>query len=266
MGDIHFDFEALLLIATVVTGVFWVLDKLVWAPRRNAGREEGDTRPVEGNWAVEFSRSFFPVILFVLLLRSFVVEPFRIPSSSMVPTLLVGDFILVNKFAYGFRLPVVHTKVIPISEPARGDVLVFRYPPDPSKDFIKRVVGLPGDEVLYRDKQLSINGKQVPIESLGVYTDEGIPAFEAALKFNETLGEKVHPIIVVRDRGSLNLRATVPPGEYFVMGDNRDNSLDSRRWGFVPERNLVGKAFLVWMSVNTDKWDLRFDRIGSRVK
>ncbi len=265
MGDIHFDFEALLVIASAVTGVFWVLDKLIWAPRREAARQEGDTQ-VSANWAVEFSRSFFPVILFVLLLRSFVVEPFRIPSSSMVPTLLVGDFILVNKFAYGFRLPVVHTKVIPVDEPERGDVMVFRWPPDPSKDFIKRVVGLPGDEILYRDKHLSINGEPVPLESLGVYTAEGVPAFEAIFKFSETLGEKQHPILMVGDRESLNLRATVPPGEYFVMGDNRDNSLDSRRWGFVPERNLVGKAFLVWMSVDTSEWDVRFGRLGSLVK
>lgn len=265
MADVHFDFEALLVVATAVTGIFWLLDKLIWAPRREAARGASGTE-VYANWAIEFSRSFFPVILFVLLLRSFVVEPFRIPSSSMVPTLLVGDFILVNKFAYGFRLPVVHNKVIPIDEPERGEVVVFRFPPDPSKDFIKRVVGLPGDEILYRDKQLTINGEPVALESLGVHTGEGIPVFETASKFAETLGEHKHPILVVDDRDSLNLRATVPPGEYFVMGDNRDNSLDSRRWGFVPERNLVGKAFLIWMSVDTGEWSIRFDRVGSLVK
>lgn len=264
MGDIHFDFEALLVVATLVTGLVWLLDKLLLAPRRAAAREASG-QDKSANWAVEFSRSFFPVILFVMLLRSFVVEPFRIPSSSMVPTLLVGDFILVNKFAYGLRLPVVHTKFLKIGEPERGDVMVFRYPPDSSKDFIKRVVGLPGDEIVYRDKKLSINGKPVPLESLGIYTGPGVPAFEAALEFKETLGEYQHSVLVVRDRDSVNLRAEVPPGHYFMMGDNRDNSLDSRRWGFVPEHNLVGKAFLVWMSVDTGDWNLRVDRIGSLV-
>ena len=265
MGDIHFDFEALLVVATLVTGLFWGLDKWLWAPRRNAQSEHAG-QEIPPNWAVEFSRSFFPVILFVLLLRSFVVEPFRIPSSSMVPTLLIGDFILVNKFAYGFRLPVVHTKVLGVGEPERGDVMVFRFPPDPTKDFIKRLVGLPGDTIAYRNKRLSINGEPLPLEALGLYKGEDASEFDPALQFMETLGDTAHPIIVVRDRGSLNLEVTVPEGHFFVMGDNRDNSLDSRRWGFVPEENLVGKAFLVWMSVDTAEWDIRFGRLGSLVK
>lgn len=258
MNDLHFDFEAALVLATLVTGVFWVLDRYRWERRR--GEDE------KAPWPVEFSRSFFPVILAVLLLRSFLFEPFRIPSSSMVPTLLQGDFILVNKFGYGLRLPVLHTEILPLGEPARGDIAVFRYPPDPSKDFIKRVVGLPGDELTYRDKQLWLNGEPVPMEALGVYEGEGAPAYEVALLFEEILGEHRHSVLHVRGRDAADLRVEVPPGHYFVMGDNRDNSADSRRWGFVPERNLVGEAFLIWLSVDTDDWRLRFSRLGDTIR
>lgn len=261
----HVDFEAWLVAATLVTGIFWLLDKLIWAPRRKAAAErEGSSS--EANWALEFCRSFFPVIFFVLILRSFVVEPFRIPSGSMIPTLLVGDFILVNKFEYGLRLPVIHDKFLKVSEPKRGDVMVFRWPPDPSKDFIKRVVGLPGDVITYQNKQLSVNGKPVPRKSLGNYSGEGVPLFESATEFEETLGSARHPILQVNDRRSSNISVKVPAGKYFVMGDNRDNSLDSRVWGFVPEKNIVGKAFLVWMSVDTSEWSLRFHRLGSLIK
>lgn len=261
----HVDFEAVLVLATLVTGIFWLLDKLVWAPRRRAAAEhEGASE--NANWALEFCRSFFPVIFFVLILRSFVVEPFRIPSGSMIPTLLVGDFILVNKFDYGLRLPVIHTKVLKIGEPERGDVIVFRWPPDTSKDFIKRVIGLPGDVITYKNKQLSVNGKPVPRSSLGNYSGEGVPLFESATEFRETLGKVIHPIIQVSDRQSANMSAKVPPDSYFVMGDNRDNSLDSRVWGFVPEKNIVGKAFLVWMSVDASEWSVRLHRLGSLIK
>lgn len=258
MNGLHFDFEAALVLATLVTGVFWALDRYHWRKRRG-----DDEKPA---WPVEFSRSFFPVILAVLLLRSFLFEPFRIPSSSMVPTLLQGDFILVNKFGYGLRLPVLHTLILPIGEPERGDVAVFRYPPDPSKDFIKRIVGLPGDMLTYNDKQLRINGEPVPLRSLGPYRGPGAPAYEPALAFEELLGERRHLVLHVRERGAMDLRAEVPPGHYFVMGDNRDNSADSRRWGFVPEENLVGKAFLIWFSVNADRWRPRFARMGDKIQ
>lgn len=258
MNELHFDFETALVLATLITGVFWALERFYW--RRRRGEDE------KPNWFVEFSRSFFPVILVVLLLRSFLFEPFRIPSSSMVPTLLKGDFILVNKFGYGLRLPAVHTLVLPVGEPERGDVAVFRYPPDPSKDFIKRVVGLPGDVITYRDKQLRINGHLVPLKPLGPYSGPGAPAYEPALAFEEVLGKHRHEILHVTDRGSLDLRAEVPPGHYFVMGDNRDNSADSRRWGFVPRDHLVGKAFLIWFSVSADQWRPRFGRFGDSIQ
>lgn len=261
----HVNFEAWLVIATLVTGVFWLLDKLFWAPRRKAAAERAGASQ-EANWALEFCRSFFPVIFFVLILRSFIVEPFRIPSGSMVPTLLVGDFILVNKFDYGLRLPVIHTKILGIHEPERGDVMVFRWPPDPSVDFIKRVVGLPGDVITYRDKQLSVNGEPVPRKLLHSYSGEGVPLSESATEFEEMLGPANHLILQVNDRKSSDISVKVPPGKYFVMGDNRDNSLDSRVWGFVPEKNIVGKAFLVWMSVDTSEWSLRLHRLGSLIK
>lgn len=258
MNDLHFDFEAALVLATLVTGAFWALDRYRWRQRR--GEDE------KVSWPVEFSRSFFPVILIVLLLRSFLFEPFRIPSSSMVPTLLRGDFILVNKFEYGLRLPVLHTLIAPVSEPERGEVAVFRYPPDPSKDFIKRVVGVPGDLLTYDGKRLRINGETVPLEPLGPYRGPGAPAYERALAFEELLGGHRHRVLHIRGRDSIDLRAEVPPGHYFVMGDNRDNSADSRRWGFVPQENLVGKAFLIWFSVDAGSWRPRFSRMGDAIR
>jgi len=215
---------------------------------------------------VEYSVSFFPVILVVFFLRSFLVEPFKIPSSSMVPTLLVGDFILVNKFAYGVRLPVANRKVFDIGNPQRGDVMVFRYPEDPSLDYIKRVVGLPGDRIEYRNKRLTINGKPVPERQVDDYLSRERMQFSR--RYVETLGGVEHQILLDDDAppyitplrsfpfaGNCNynmsgLACTVPPGHYFMMGDNRDNSSDSRVWGFVPDENIVGKAFFIWLNLN----------------
>ncbi|MDT0616863.1 signal peptidase I [Salinisphaera sp. P385] len=257
MNDLHFDFEVGLLLATVVTGIVWALDRWWLAKRRAENSGAG--------MVVEFSRSFFPVILAVLILRSFVVEPFRIPSSSMVPTLLEGDFIVVNKFGYGLRLPGLHTEFVDFGEPERGDVIVFRWPEDPSKDFIKRVVGLPGDDILYRDKMLFINGEEVAMERLGEYSGPGISPLQSAVEFRETLGEHTHNLLNTRGRELPALRYEVPAGHYFVMGDNRDHSSDSRVWGFVPERMLVGRAFMIWMSVSFDPFRVRFDRLGSLI-
>ena len=258
-----FDFAAILVALTALTGGIWLLDRLVLAKRRREWRGENAREP----WPVEYSRSLFPVILIVLLVRSFLAEPFRIPSSSMMPTLLIGDFILVNKFAYGLRLPVLDTKIVPVDDPERGDVVVFRYPRDPSQDYIKRVVGLPGDEIVYRDKTLWINGEQVRTELLGRYIGEGSGRDMTGSELRrELLPGETHEILqrsgnYYMPRGEGVWR--VPEGHYFVMGDNRDNSEDSRYWGFVPEQNLVGKAFLIWMNWDNLAGGIDFSRLGS---
>jgi len=251
-------FAAFLLTLLVVTGLVWLLDKHYLRRRR--------PREAKQPWWVEYSISFFPVILIVFLLRSFLVEPFKIPSSSMVPTLLVGDFILVNKFSYGIRLPVANRKVLELGSPGRGDVMVFRYPEDPSLDYIKRVVGLPGDRVEVRSKRLSINGRPVPLRQVEDYLSRERMQFSR--RYVETLDGVEHQILLEEDApagvmpsrafpfsGNCNynsngLACTVPPGHYFVMGDNRDNSSDSRVWGFVPDGNIVGKAFFIWLNLN----------------
>ena len=250
------NFELLLFSLLVVTGIVSGLDMAYFGKRRAAGAKEP--------WWIEYPKSFFPVILIVFLLRSFVVEPFKIPSGSMIPTLLVGDFILVNKYTYGIRLPVIDKKIISINEPERGDVMVFRYPDDPSVDYIKRVVGLPGDKVAYEGKRLTINGKEVPLKATGDYLLKD--KIEYLKEYTETLGKIKHSILLdpnepaaspyvkqfpYRDDCIYNnngVTCTVPPGHYFMMGDNRDNSSDSRVWGFVPEANIIGKAFFIWFN------------------
>jgi signal peptidase I len=251
------NFALFLLILLLVTGAVWLLEKYVLAKKR--------AKDAKQPWWVEYSISFFPVILIVFLLRSFLVEPFKIPSSSMVPTLLVGDFILVNKFTYGIRLPVANKKIVALGEPARGDVMVFRFPEDPSLDYIKRVVGIPGDRVDYRNKRLSINGQPVPLRQIDDYLSKERMQFSS--RFVEKLGPD-HEILQDQDAPAAmpvgrafpfadncnynvsGLTCTVPPGHYFVMGDNRDNSSDSRVWGFVPDENIVGKAFFIWLNLN----------------
>ena len=251
------NFALFLLVLLVVTGGVWLLDK-AWLRKRRAAQAK---QP----WWVEYSISFFPVILIVFLLRSFLVEPFKIPSSSMVPTLLVGDFILVNKFTYGIRLPVANKKVVALGPPGRGDVMVFRFPDDPSLDYIKRVVGLPGDRVEYTNKRLTINGVPVPTRQVEDYLSRERMQFSR--RFLETLNGVEHQILVEDEApaallpgrafpfsgncnyNSAGLACTVPPGHYFVMGENRHNSSDSRVWGFVPDENIVGKAFFIWLNL-----------------
>ena len=284
----NFDFPTLLVLASLITGGIWLVDAFFFAPRRRlraqpasegAGVEEGalgEPAPKEP-LLVEYAKSFFPVIVIVLLLRSFLVEPFRIPSGSMMPTLLVGDFILVNKYTYGIRLPVLNRKIIELNEPQRGDVIVFRFPQDPSVDYIKRVVGVPGDRVGYRDKVLYINGAPMAQTAVGIYSGVGAGARETGVvEAVESLNGVEHSVLVnplapnfapgcnVLWRGDIR----VPPGHFFVMGDNRDNSNDSRCWGLVPEANLVGKAFGIWMS-----WDalrsgfpIDWSRIGEGIE
>jgi len=251
-------FALFLFLLLVVTGLVWLLDIAFLRKRR--------ARDAKEPWWVEYSVSFFPVILIVFLLRSFLVEPFKIPSSSMVPTLLVGDFILVNKFTYGVRLPVLNRKVVELGNPQRGDVMVFRYPEDPSLDYIKRVVGLPGDRIEYRNKRLTINGTPVPVRQIDDYLSRERMQFSR--RYIETLGGVEHEILLDEDAPALmtpgrsfpfasncnynssGLTCTVPAGHYFMMGDNRDNSSDSRVWGFVPDENIVGKAFFIWLNLN----------------
>jgi len=262
------NFPAILVAAVFVTGGIWLIDALMFAPRRramaadeakNGVAPEETMRRTREPILVEYARSFFPVILVVLLLRSFLVEPFRIPSSSMMPTLLVGDFILVNKFAYGVRLPVLHTKIIEMDSPKRGDVAVFRYPRNTAVDYIKRIVGVPGDEISYRNKVLHVNGQPMPQMPIGRYTGVGSGVNSTgSLHSIETINSVEHSVLIrvgtpdfppgcqVLLRGSIK----VPEGKYFAMGDNRDNSNDSRCWGLVSEENLVGQAFAIWMS-----WD-----------
>ena len=261
---IHFDLELVLVLGTLLTGAIWLLDRFYLRPRREAVAGAGEAEAAGEPWYVEYARSFFPVLLVVLVLRSFVVEPFRIPSGSMIPTLLVGDFILVNKYAYGIRLPVIHTKVLDLGEPRRGDVVVFRYPRNPKLDYIKRVIGLPGDHISYRNKRLVINGELIPKEFLGPFEASDEYSSLDNVVFLEKLGDVEHKVLnSTRRRRGAGGEYVVPDGHYFVMGDNRDNSNDSRFWGYVPEENLVGRAMVIWMHWNFTRKTVDFSRIGT---
>ena len=247
-------FPLILVIVTFVTGIFWLIDSLFFAPKRT-----GD-EPI----LVEYARSFFPVLFIVLVLRSFLFEPFRIPSGSMIPTLLVGDFILVNKFSYGVRLPVIHTKILDTGAPKTGDVAVFRYPKDPKVDYIKRVVGVPGDEITIRGKELIINGEAIQYSANEPYVMPGTDDNMIGMSLrSETLGEVVHEILVENTGSNGEQSVVVPEGHYFMLGDNRDKSNDSRFWGFVPEANLVGKAKYVWMHYHKG---IIWSRLGDRIQ
>ena len=285
------NFSLLLFVLTLVTGVYWLAERFKFAPARAAAaqalvaqdaqrrteltklgidRVDGDIEAARHQllaqpWWLDWTAGLFPVVIAVFVLRSFLFEPFKIPSGSMVPTLVVGDLILVNKFQYGIRMPVTGTKLIANKDPQRGDVMVFHYPVDPRIDYIKRVVGVPGDEVVYANQTLTINGQKVPVQSQGEYYDDD--SLRYAPKYSEQLGAVPHGILVDSQRPSIyrpmesfvnfrdNCRYTaegvsckVPAGHYFMMGDNRDNSQDSRFWGFVPDENIVGRAFVVWMN------------------
>ena len=267
-----FDLEMILVLGTLITGLIWLADALWWRKRRISlvlGPDENrNAVPVAPDpWYVEYAKSFFPVLLIVLLLRSFVVEPFRIPSGSMMPTLLVGDFIVVTKYSYGVRLPVTRTKILDTGEPARGDVMVFRFPANPREDYIKRVVGLPGDQVVYRNKSLYINGELVATTALDSYIGVGSGTVMTGARLaEEQLGEVAHQILYWPNRPSIEGEVYVPEGHYFVLGDNRDNSNDSRFWGFVSEHHLVGKAVYIWMNWDHQAGKVDFSRIGTRIQ
>ncbi len=299
LGMVEGNFSLLLFLASVVTGIYWLAERLYFLPQRRKAVEtleattakrrqelaamgihqvddqtsDARARLIMQPWWLDWTAGLFPVIVVVFLLRSFLFEPFKIPSGSMIPTLLVNDLILVNKFHYGVRLPVLNIKVLDNHSPQRGDVMVFRYPPKPSLDYIKRVVGIPGDEVAYLNKKLTINGKPLPKTPLADFFDED--ALRYAKQFQETNNGRKYRLLNDDDRpafiagaddfpfkqncrySSEGVVCRVPEGQYFMMGDNRDNSLDSRYWGFVPEKNIVGKAFFVWMNFGNLK------RIGS---
>ena len=290
IGQWHGNFSLLLFVLTLVTLAYWLAERFHFKPARERAASSLETQDaqrrtalaskgiakVDGDvaeakerllmqpWWLDWTAGLFPVICAVFLLRSFLFEPFKIPSASMVPTLLVGDLILVNKYHYGVRLPVINKKIIANNDPQRGDVMVFRYPKDTSIDYIKRVVGVPGDEVAYLNKRLFLNGKPVETQPEGEYYDEDSRRY--AQQFSEKLGAVEHRVLTNKEvppfmmavedfpmKESCNYSAEgvtckVPAGQYFMMGDNRDNSQDSRYWGFVPDQNIVGKAFLIWMN------------------
>lgn len=298
-GHLPTDFSLFLFLCTVVSGLYFAAEAFLFVPRRRAAaqgellefdRRNGDAAQARSEalaverrtleerllvrpWWVEYTAGFFPVILLVFLLRSFLFEPFRIPSGSMIPTLEVGDLILVNKYEYGIRLPIINRTVVDIGKPKRGDVIVFRYPHNPNEDYIKRIVGLPGDRVEYRNHSLKINGLAVPVEVQNRYYEPS--KAQTFQEYVEKLGDTSHRIIWTDGEGAQAFAAvpqtnrdacvysdggvdcTVPEGSYFVMGDNRDNSEDSRFWGFVPDRNIVGHAFFIWMNFGNVR------RIGS---
>ncbi len=301
LGHIDGNFALLLFMATLVSGIYWLAERFYFLPQRQAAvrafedsqaqrRAELDRLGVRADevdlnqtkvkllmqpWWLDWTAGLFPVIAIVFILRSFLFEPFKIPSGSMIPTLLINDLILVNKFHYGVRLPVINAKIIDNHSPERGDVMVFRYPPKPSLDYIKRVVGLPGDEVAYLNKQLTVNGKPLVQQALPDFFDADALRYSKQWEERTADGTRKYRILVEADRPAFipaaeqfkfreNCRYStegvvckVPAGHYFMMGDNRDNSLDSRFWGFVPEENIVGKAFFVWMNFGNLK------RIGS---
>lgn len=249
------NFAFWLLVLSVVSGVIYLLDIVFWAKKRKPTQKP--------NPIIEYSRSFFPIFFAVLFLRSFLIEPFRIPSGSLEPTLMVGDFLAVNKFIYGLRLPVWEKKVLNISHPKTGDIVVFRWPPDPSFDFIKRVIGVPGDTVSYHNKILTINGKEIPQTFVRYTTDES--SGNAVSEYRENLNGVEHAIFRRPDAPAVDFKVTVPPNSYFVMGDNRDDSADSRFWGFVHDDYLRGKAFFTWMSWNSKTDMVRWNRLGHTI-
>lgn len=262
-------FEIGLVVLTFATGIIWLLDRLFFAKARE---REGGLLESKEPVLVDYSRAFFPVLLIVLMLRSFIAEPFRIPSSSMMPSLLIGDFILVNKFAYGLRLPITNKKFFATGEPKRGDVVVFKPPHHPEQDWIKRVIGLPGDTVAYRDNTVYVNGKPFAYRTVGSYIGKGQgDDMTGATLLTEELPGRPHPVLEREDVPFFAVQGegqwTVPAGQYFVMGDNRDNSEDSRFWDvhFLPEENLRGKAFLIWLNWDKSAGGVDFSRIGSSI-
>jgi signal peptidase I len=252
----NIDFALILTIAVFITGIIALMDQFWFSKKRAAGGAP--------NIIIEYSRSLFPIFLLVLVIRSFIAEPFRIPSGSLEPSLLPGDFIVANKFAYGLRLPVINTKIFNLSEPKVGQIVVFRWPVNPSIDYIKRVIGVPGDHISYIDKVLYINGKQATQKPIGYALDtDGNGSAWIVEKVEENIQGVKHDIYINPKQPAVNFtNLVVPKGMYFMMGDNRDDSYDSRYWGFAPEKNLIGKAFVIFFSWNKDRDNVRWSRLG----
>ncbi len=276
------DFSLILFVALVITGLIWLGDRMFSSRHRLVSATVPDTDMQGQNTTdnnshvalprepiiVEYAKAFFPVLLLVFVLRSFIVEPFRIPSGSMLPNLFIGDFILVSKFSYGIRLPIVHKKLIGDSNPERGDVIVFRFPHDEKVNFIKRVVGVPGDVIAYNNKRLTINGEEIMLEDAEKYIfDQPEKRNKQATRYSEKLGDSIHDVVLEDQGSSRAAEYRVPDGHYFVMGDNRDQSNDSRFWGFVPDENVVGRAFFIWFNWDTKNgFDIKWDRIGNTIR
>ncbi len=242
----------ILTLLTALTGVVVAFDRFYLRKRRDPADTSGH------GWIIEYSRSFFPVLLFVLVIRSFIFEPFRIPSGSMMPTLLQGDYIFVKKYSYGLRLPVIEKKFMETGQPERGDVVVFRLPSEPNVNYIKRVIGLPGDEIVYSNHRLTVNGLPMPLQNGSMGT--------AGQVFLESLGERQHEIMITEpERNVLDGSYRVPAGHFFMMGDNRDNSRDSRYIGAIPETHLVGEAVRIWMHMDGLEWP-NWSRIGTKIE
>lgn len=262
MSSISMYFPLILSLLVIITGLIALIDILFFAKKRKTKNQK--KAPI----IIEYSRGFFPVLLIVLLIRSFLIQPYRVPTGSLEPTIQPGDFIAVNQFSYGLRLPVLNYKIIPIGEPKRGDIALFRWPKNPKITFVKRVIGLPGDHIIYKNKILTINGKRMRQYTLGRSLDvepnqEPIPMIEKMEDFYN-IQHHIYQLEQGGDTQSYNI--VVPKGCYFMMGDNRDDSDDSRSWGFVPEQNFVGKAFVIWMSWDSEKNNVRWGRIGKIIK
>jgi signal peptidase I len=271
------DFSLFLFVTVVVTGLYWLAEQFYFKPKRLASAklltDSLRNLALQQPWWLDWTAGLFPLLSVMFLLRSFLFEPFKVPTGSMIPSIAIGDMMLVNKFQYGVRLPILNTKVVDVSSPQRGDIMVFRFPPKPSQNYVKRVIGLPGDDISYTNKVLTVNGKLLSKIPQKDHLDTD--TMEMSKQFEEVIGDKKHLLLNEDNRpayvtGAIEfpnseqckytiegVRCTVPAGHYFMMGDNRDNSLDSRYWGFVPETNIVGKATFVWMNFS------RPSRIGA---
>jgi signal peptidase I len=267
---ITFDFPFILTMLVIITGLIALADVLFFSKKQETAQSQENAtnaQAAQKPYIIEFARSFFPALLLVWLIRSFLIQPYRVPTGSLEPTVLPGDFIAVKQFSYGLRVPVINQKIFGVNDPKRGDIALFHWPVDTSKLFVKRVIGLPGDHIVYKDKTLTINGQPMTQEYVGKAVDIEQDGTSMVDQKIENLGGVKHNIFVKPDTSDpVDIDVVVPQGHYFMMGDNRDDSDDSRSWGFVPDRNLIGKAFGIWMSWDSLGHNIRWNRVGKAVK